>query len=149
MHSPKTSYEKEGVPDLVFAALAHSARQDMVRRTLIADHAISALARRYDMTFAGVQKHVAVLEKAGLVSKTQPGREQMVRADPETLAAAREVLEHLETFWEQRFDICTCNLGHPGLPLRQESQVRTASTSCRGEACPSEGYSWRQWGLYS
>jgi DNA-binding transcriptional ArsR family regulator len=76
----------------------------MVRRTLLSDHAISGLARRYDMSFAAVQKHVAVLEEAGLVTKTRKGREQLVRADPRTLAAARESLRALEDLWVDRLD---------------------------------------------
>jgi DNA-binding transcriptional ArsR family regulator len=76
----------------------------MVRRTLRSDHAISGLARRYDMSFAAVQKHVAVLEEAGLITKTRKGREQLVRAEPETLAAARETLEALEGVWVERLD---------------------------------------------
>jgi DNA-binding transcriptional ArsR family regulator len=96
--------DKEGAPDLVFAALSHPARRDMVRRTLKSDHAISGLARRYDMSFAAVQKHVAVLEEAGLVTKTRRGREQLVRADPRTLAAARESLQALEDLWVDRLE---------------------------------------------
>ena len=103
-HSQKTTYEAAGVPDLALAALAHPVRRDIVRRTLAADKTVSALATRYDMSFAAVRKHVVALERASLVSKTRRGREQIVRADPETLAAVRETLEHLESFGEDRLD---------------------------------------------
>ena len=95
-------YGSNGLPDLALAALAHPARRDMLRRTLAADLAISDLAWRYDMSFAGVSKHVAILERAGLVTKRPAGREQMVRADPEVLAAVLEMIEHLQSFWEER-----------------------------------------------
>jgi DNA-binding transcriptional ArsR family regulator len=54
------------------------------------------------MSSAAVRKHVAVLEEAGLVTKTKRGREQIVRADRETLASARELLEALEEVWLDR-----------------------------------------------
>lgn len=64
---------------------------------------VSALAARYDMSFAAVQKHVAALEEAGLVTKEQQGRERIVRSNPERIAQARELLLQLEQLWLSRF----------------------------------------------
>lgn len=64
---------------------------------------ISVLAARYEMSFAAVQKHVAVLEGAGLVSKQAQGRERIVRGNPERIAHARELLARLEELWKARF----------------------------------------------
>lgn len=64
---------------------------------------VSALASRYDMSFAAVQKHVAVLEEAGLVSKESRGRERIVRSNPQRLAQARTLLMQLEQLWISRF----------------------------------------------
>lgn len=63
---------------------------------------MSGLAVLYAMSFAAVQKHVAVLERAGLVVKTKRGREQLVGANPERLALARQVLDRYEAIWRQR-----------------------------------------------
>lgn len=64
---------------------------------------VSTLAARYDMSFAAVQKHVAVLEAAGLVHKEARGRERVVRSNPERVAQARALLLQLEQRWLDRF----------------------------------------------
>ena len=53
--------------DRIFHTLADATRRDIVRTVLIHEQSVSTLARRYPMSFAAVQKHVAVLEDAGLV----------------------------------------------------------------------------------
>ena len=88
--------------DRVFRALADATRRDILRRTLAGEASVSGLAAAYDMSFAAVQKHVAVLEAAGLVTKTAAGRERIVRADPEQLARARSALVQLEDLWRHR-----------------------------------------------
>lgn len=88
--------------DRVFRALADATRRDIVRRTMVGDVSVSGLATEYAMSFAAVQKHVAVLEKAGLVRKTSVGRERLVRAKPDPLARARAVLHDLEALWGHR-----------------------------------------------
>lgn len=90
--------------DRVFHALADATRRDIVARVLAGEGAsISALAARYEMSFAAVQKHVAVLEGAGLVTKQAQGRERIVRGNPERIAQARGLLVQLEALWKARF----------------------------------------------
>ena len=90
--------------DRIFRALADATRRDIVTRLLSGEPmSISALAGRYDMSFAAVQKHVAVLEGAGLVTKRARGRERIVRGDPARIARAREALSALEELWRGRF----------------------------------------------
>jgi DNA-binding transcriptional ArsR family regulator len=90
--------------DRLFRALADATRRDIIARVLGGETAsVSALAARYDMSFAAVQKHVAVLEGAGLVTKQAVGRERLVRGNPERLARARDVLSRLESLWRERF----------------------------------------------
>lgn len=88
----------------MFRALGDATRRDIVRRTLEDEHSVSALARRYPMSFAAVQKHVAVLEAAGLVTKRRQGREQLVRGDVQALRTAHGLLEQLEMVWRSRID---------------------------------------------
>jgi len=88
----------------VFHALADATRRDIVARVMAGEQAsISVLAARYAMSFAAVQKHVAVLEEAGLVMKERRGRERIVRGNPERLARARDLLTQLEALWRARF----------------------------------------------
>jgi DNA-binding transcriptional ArsR family regulator len=90
--------------DRIFHALADSTRRDIVRRTLTGDASVSALAGAYAMSFAAVQKHVAVLEGAGLVSKQSRGRERLVRADPATITRAQALLDAYARLWRGRVD---------------------------------------------
>jgi DNA-binding transcriptional ArsR family regulator len=90
--------------DRLFRALADATRRDIVARVMTGEApSVSALAARYDMSFAAVQKHVAVLEEAGLVTKHARGRERLVHGNPERLARARELLTELEGLWRERF----------------------------------------------
>src|SRR4051794_41406678 len=82
--------------DHVFHALADSTRRDILRRAGMEASSVSRLADAYPMSFAAVQKHVAGLERAGLVTKRRRGREQLVEAAPEGLANARRALADLE-----------------------------------------------------
>ncbi|WP_322410597.1 metalloregulator ArsR/SmtB family transcription factor [Microbacterium invictum] len=88
--------------DRVFHALAAATRRDILRRAIEAEHSVSDLAREYDMSFAAVQKHVAVLEAAGLIVKRAEGRERLVRADPAMIARARALLAAYEALWRAR-----------------------------------------------
>ena len=90
--------------DRIFHALAAATRRDILRRTIEGEHSVSALARDYDMSFAAVQKHVAVLEAAGLIVKRAEGRERLVRADPAMIARARSLLDRFEAMWRARVD---------------------------------------------
>ncbi|AEI11394.1 ArsR/SmtB family transcription factor [Cellulomonas gilvus] len=90
--------------DRVFGALADATRRDIVVRVLTQAQSVSSLARRYDMSFAAVQKHVAVLERAALVHKQRQGREQMVSGDVETVRAAARLLAEYEAIWRGRVD---------------------------------------------
>ncbi|MEO6880323.1 MAG: metalloregulator ArsR/SmtB family transcription factor [Mycobacteriaceae bacterium] len=88
--------------DRIFRALADSTRRDILRRSLDGEASVSQLAAAYDMSFAAVQKHVAVLEGAGLVTKRPRGRERVVRGNPEVLAQARTLLDRYEAIWRAR-----------------------------------------------
>lgn len=90
--------------DRIFRALADATRRDILRRTLDGEASVSELAGEYAMSFAAVQKHVAVLEGAGLVTKDPRGRERVVRGNPEMLAHARRLLDRYEQIWRARID---------------------------------------------
>ena len=90
--------------DGIFRALADATRRDIVRRTLTAQASVSELASAYTMSFAAVQKHVAVLEEAGLVTKVPLGRERIVTANPAAIARARALLDQYEALWRSRID---------------------------------------------
>jgi DNA-binding transcriptional ArsR family regulator len=99
--------------DRVFRALADVTRRDIVTRTLQGEHSVSALARHYPMSFAAVQKHVAVLEEAGLVTKRRRGRKQLVRGDVDTVRRAAQLLDDLEGVWRRRTERMSEILAEP------------------------------------
>lgn len=88
--------------DRIFRALADATRRDIVRRTLRGDETVTRLAQDYAMSFAAVQKHVAVLERAGLVTKQPHGRERLVRANPGVIQRAQTLLDSYEQLWRVR-----------------------------------------------
>jgi len=90
--------------DRIFRALADATRRDILRRTMAGEASVSQLAAAYDMSFAAVQKHVAVLEGAGLVTKRPHGRERIVRGNPETIRMAQGLLDRYEEIWRSRID---------------------------------------------
>jgi DNA-binding transcriptional ArsR family regulator len=93
--------------DRLFGALADPTRRDIVRRAIDAEEGIVELARHYPMSFAAVQKHVAVLERAGLVTKQRLGRRKVVRTSLERLRVVRRLLDQYEELWRGRIDRMT------------------------------------------
>jgi DNA-binding transcriptional ArsR family regulator len=93
-------------PDLdrVFSALADSTRRDIVRRAIAGEEGVAELAGHYPMSFAAVQKHVAVLERAGLITKERSGRRKVVLTNVEGLRVAQRQLDRYEELWRGRID---------------------------------------------
>lgn len=94
--------QNEERADAFFHALADRTRRDILRRVLAGEHSVTALAAKYDMSFAAVQKHVAVLERAGLITKRRSGREQLASGDVEAIRSVASMLTELEEVWRGR-----------------------------------------------
>ena len=90
--------------DQLFGALADATRRDVVRRAIEGREGVAELASHYSMSFAAVQKHIAILERAGLVSKHRIGRRKVVRTNLERLRVARRLLDRYEELWAERVD---------------------------------------------
>lgn len=93
--------------DRLFSALADATRRDIVRRALAGAEGVAELSEHYPMSFAAVQKHVAILERAGLVTKHRIGRRKVVRTNVEGLRAAQRLLDQYEQLWRARVDRMT------------------------------------------
>ena len=100
---PTTTIDRTRAVQL-FHALSDGTRRDILALAIGGGHSVSALAERYPMSFAAVQKHVAVLEGAGLVTKERRGRERLVRTDVETVQRARMLLDGIEELWRARVE---------------------------------------------
>lgn len=94
--------EAEDRADALFHALADRTRRDILRRVLAGEHSVTALAAKYEMSFAAVQKHVAVLERAGLVTKRRSGREQLATGEVQAVRSVASMLAELEGVWRGR-----------------------------------------------
>lgn len=94
----------DGEVDRIFRALADATRRDILRRSLDCQASVSQLAGAYDMSYAAVQKHVAILEGAGLVTKKPRGHERVVSGNPEALARAGALLDSYEQIWRARIE---------------------------------------------
>lgn len=94
--------ESEDRADALFHALSDRTRRDILRRVLAGEHSVTTLAASYDMSFAAVQKHVAVLERAGLLTKRRQGREQLASGDVEAVRSVASMLDELEAVWRGR-----------------------------------------------
>jgi DNA-binding transcriptional ArsR family regulator len=93
--------------DRMFGALADRTRRDIVRRAIDGNEGVAELAGHFPMSFAAVQKHVAILERAGLVTKERIGRRKVVRTNLEGLRVARRLLDQYEELWRGRIDRMT------------------------------------------
>jgi DNA-binding transcriptional ArsR family regulator len=91
-----------GRTDRIFLALGAATRRDILTRAIRQEQSVSALARHYEMSFAAVQKHIAVLERAALITKERRGREQIVRCNAPTLRKAAALLDAYEQLWIAR-----------------------------------------------
>ena len=95
----------------MFGALADATRRDIVRRAIGSDEGVAELAEHYPMSFAAVQKHVAILERAGMITKERIGRRKVVRTNLEALRVARRLLDQYEELWRWRVSRMTALVG--------------------------------------
>jgi DNA-binding transcriptional ArsR family regulator len=106
--------------DQVFGALADATRRDIVRRAIDGEEGVAELAARYPMSFAAVQKHIAILERAGLVTKQRVGKRKVVRTDMDGLLIARRLLDQYEALWlgrvQRMADLLAEDLADPQAP---------------------------------
>ncbi|WP_416393144.1 MULTISPECIES: ArsR/SmtB family transcription factor [unclassified Curtobacterium] len=125
--------------DRVFHALADATRRDIVRRTLVGEASVSALADAYAMSFAAVQKHVAVLEGAGLVTKEPRGRTRIVRAEPGQIDRVRGLLDGYADLWRGRIERLDALLGEDRTPLGEDRAPLGAHRAPRSDDDRTQG----------
>jgi DNA-binding transcriptional ArsR family regulator len=117
--------------DRMFGALADATRRDIVRRAIEGNEGVAELADHYPMSFAAVQKHIAILERAHLITKERIGRRKVVRTNLEGLLVARSLLDRYEELWQGRIDRMAGD-GHGGRP---EGGCRPDRRHPRGGHC--------------
>ncbi|WFT76462.1 ArsR/SmtB family transcription factor [Halobacillus naozhouensis] len=93
-----------------FHALSDSTRREMVRMMAQKERTVSELAEPFDMSLAGISKHIKVLERAKLLERSVNGRTHLCRLNTESLSQATEWLRFYERFWNNRFDLLESEL---------------------------------------
>ena len=136
--------------DRMFGALADHTRRDIVRRAIDGEEGVAELASHYPMSFAAVQKHVAILERAGLVTKQRIGRRKVVRTNAEGLRVARRLLDRYEQLWRDRIDRMTDIISyHAGdqrmtvTDVRKDTDTLTMTLDAEFDASPERV--WELW----
>jgi DNA-binding transcriptional ArsR family regulator len=130
--------------DQLFGALADATRRDILARVMGADASVSELAGRYDMSFAAVQKHVAVLERARLVTKRKLGRVQRVAGNPHAVRRASHLLAQFEQRWQVRVGqldalLTTSSRGDTHAGRRDSQEPRGTHHDRRRPVCRARG----------
>lgn len=123
----RAGQDAEARADAFFHALADRTRRDILRRVLAGEHSVSTLAERYDMSFAAVQKHVAVLERAGLLTKRRVGRQALATGDVEAVRSMSAMLTELEGIWRGRVARMDDLLAEPSGPAATTEETTTAA----------------------
>jgi DNA-binding transcriptional ArsR family regulator len=90
--------------DAVFGSLSDPIRRDILARVSTSELSVTEIAEPYEVSLAAISKHLKVLERSGLVSKTRAGKQQLVRAEPEALDAAITQLEIYKQQFVARVD---------------------------------------------
>lgn len=99
--------------DITFAALADPTRRRMLAQLAGGERSMGELAAPFRMSFAGAAKHVAMLERAGLVERRKAGRQQLCRLRAAPLQEADAWLRQWEQFWNTRLDALEALLREP------------------------------------
>ena len=102
--SAAVSYLREEMLDRVFSALADSTRRRLVHLLAERERTVGELAAPFDMSLAAVSKHLAILERAGLVRRRKDGRTHYCSLRPESLAGGLDWIAIYNQFWRQRFE---------------------------------------------
>ena len=123
-----SDHQDDDRADALFGALADRTRRDILRRVLAGEHSVSRLAEHYPMSFAAVQKHVAVLERAGLVTKRRVGREALASGDVEAVRSVASMLGEIEAVWRGRVARIDDLLADPAAPPATPSEQHDTTT---------------------
>ncbi len=102
--------------DSLFHALSDHTRRRMLRSLGGQARSVGELAAPFQISLAAASKHIKVLERAGLVTRTVQGRTHLCRLQPEALAAGQDWLRFYEQFWNERLDALAEALGDPAAP---------------------------------
>ncbi len=89
---------------MTFAALADPTRRAILARLALGETSVTELAEPFSMSLPAISKHLKVLERAGLITRSREAQWRPCRLDADPLKDAADWLEHYRQFWEQSLD---------------------------------------------
>ncbi len=87
-----------------FAALADPTRRAILARLTLGESSVSELAKPFDISGPAISKHLKVLERAGLITRSREAQWRPCRIEPNALKGVDEWLERYRRLWEERLD---------------------------------------------
>ena len=91
--------------DLTFSALADPTRRAILARLTRGDASVTELARPFEMSLPAISKHLGVLQRAGLITRTKEGRVYRCQLSADPMKAAGDWIEQrYQEFWERQLD---------------------------------------------
>ncbi len=113
--------------DLLFGALADATRRGIVERLARGEATVTELAAPFSISLPAISRHLKVLERASLITRSQQGRWRSARLSPTSLASAATWLLAQEQVWAERFDRLDDHLA--GLTAEQPSPLTDTETT--------------------
>ena len=112
--------------DLLFGALADATRRSIVERLAVGEATVTELAAPFSISLPAISRHLKVLERASLITRSRQGRWRHARLSPTSLAGAATWLSLQERLWTERLDRLDDHLArlNPEQPTETESQDR-------------------------
>jgi DNA-binding transcriptional ArsR family regulator len=110
--------------DATFAALADPTRRAILARLATGDASVMELAEPFDMSQPAISKHLKVLERAGLVSRSRDAQRRPRRLEAKPLAEASQWLEGYRKYWESTFQQLDALLGEMKTQRKKRGRTR-------------------------
>ena len=116
----------------IFAALADPTRRAMLARLLEGAAPVKDLAEPFELSGPAITKHLKVLERAGLISRSREGQQRPCRLEARALASAADWIEQYRAMWEERLDRLDSYLKSVAtIPTRRVSKTKSNKTAGR------------------
>ncbi len=97
-------YQREQQIDDAFFALSHPARRTILDQLTGGDLSVSEVSQKHQLSAAQMTKHLAILERGGLLERHRQGRTHMLKLQPEALKEIMQWVKRYERFWHARLD---------------------------------------------
>ena len=117
--------------DLLFGALADPTRRAIIERLVVGEATVTEVAGPFSISLPAISRHLKVLERASLITRSKRGRWRSARLSPTSLASAATWLSRYERLWAESFDRLDDHLAR--LTSEQPSTLTETETQDRDQ----------------